>query len=224
MAYRHLRNFYIPVQSPALQISPLLRLNDDILLNVFVQLDLPSTLALRAVCLSFAHLGASLTLQSSKVHRSLWAISQERSLWMQALQNLSTERPDMSPIFERPLSTYSTRELQHALRRAYKLNHMWQTSHPTPSSVREISLPHEMVTLVPGGRWILSYTQSWPFEVFCHDLHSPRITERLLFRADLPEGRRIRAIEVSNDRSAIPESSFHIMVPVDLDGTFSYPV
>ncbi|KAG9029135.1 hypothetical protein FRB95_005639 [Tulasnella sp. JGI-2019a] len=156
-----------PELSAPRQSVGLLDLQEDIILEIFFGLDVPSILALR------------------RTNTILYAWSKLAYVWSTALRNFTDLHPHLVPRLEQPLCTYRSFKLEKIVINLVKLEKNWTSDIPKPIRVRDVPNSGRNV-LLPGGRWLLSSThQEELLKVLYYDLDAPNLTPQALIQTTL---------------------------------------
>ncbi|KAG8994594.1 hypothetical protein FRB90_000376 [Tulasnella sp. 427] len=158
-------------------------LPEDLLLDLFSYLDLLSIISLRQTC--------------SRLNQ----FTRSRALWWDIIRWL--EKLNLFPIhLERPISTYSSSELENLVRRKAKseinLNRISQYEPPA----QILPIPQARLRyLVPGGRWFICGTDDRSGRVLYYDFDDLSKGPRLLLLFDSHEELYELAIEIDKSQA-----------------------
>ncbi|KAG8993708.1 hypothetical protein FRB94_010450 [Tulasnella sp. JGI-2019a] len=83
---------------------------------------------------------------------------------------------------ERPISTYSSAELEALVIRMVRLDANWKSANPKPCRIRQINRMVELddTLLLPGGRWLLLLNRESSSRLTVIDLDTPSMDEQIL--------------------------------------------
>lgn len=132
------------------------------------------------------------------------------SIWSRALRHLAAACPGKGLLqLERPLSQYTSKQVERMVFKAIRLEEVW--SEPDPTSVRKRELhrddAYRVANLIPGGRWLLWGTRKDPGRIDYYDLEvedfSPRVLVAPSDRTG-PGSPTIMALSIEEDAPIFP--------------------
>lgn len=158
--------------------------------------------------------------------RHLQSASTSPSIWKALLQNHLDRSPYVQRL-ERPISLYTSTELEYSLLRRIATQGAW--SAPGFSPFQRLISPENgdvhSAHLVPGGRWLLVFSQT--HEVHYYDLDNPSAPARLLMAFDFEECEN-KILVMDLDREIDPNApflSFNVAFSIQLlEGSRSHSV
>ncbi|KIM47348.1 hypothetical protein M413DRAFT_273180 [Hebeloma cylindrosporum] len=134
-------------------------------------------------------------LRVSETCRTLFEISQDRSIWI----TLAHHSPTLLylPILEAPIDTYTTRELKNLVLRNISSTLGWNSSRkPQERTVPQGEFPIGQGgrILLPGGRWLLTWgsnladhNPNYYQAISAYDLDSPELASSIIYKGTYPE-------------------------------------
>ncbi|KAG8901873.1 hypothetical protein FRB99_005029 [Tulasnella sp. 403] len=113
-----------------------------------------------------------LGLTPSATCKRCYGISKTKAIWLRLYRTLEgIINPHSRRVLDRPLSSYSSSDVEAMVLKMASLELIWASNNPQPRITRKLPLDLNLISLVPGGRWLLATASRPHWCVVCYDIH-----------------------------------------------------